>query len=58
MNYRDMTTALLLLSLAAMIATIFASLIPGARWQWLATAFVLLFAAAGCSNAADEREGR
>ena len=54
MTYRDLTKALLLLTLAATMATIFASLIPGAWWQWLAATIVLLFAAAGCSNAAEE----
>lgn len=51
MNYRDMTTALLLLSLAAMIATIFASLIPGAWWQWL---LAVTIAFIGLATASDD----
>lgn len=55
MTYRDLTKTLLLLCLAATIGLIFASAIPGAWWQWLAVAVLLLFAAAMASNAADER---
>ena len=53
MTYRTLATVLLLLSALAVIATIFAPLLPGAWWQWLLTAAVLVIAAAGASNAAD-----
>ena len=46
------TPTLLLLALAATVCAIFAPLVPGAWWQWLLAAAVLVFGAVA-SAAAD-----
>lgn len=56
MNYRNLTATLLLLALGFAICAIFASLLPGAWWQWLAGAALLVVAGAAASNVADEKE--
>ena len=49
----NLTNTLLLLFVAALVATVLSSEIPGAWWQWLATTIILI-CAAGMSEANDD----
>lgn len=49
----NLTNTLLLLFVAALVATVLASELPGAWWQWTLTALIL-FCAAGVSAANDD----
>lgn len=50
----NLTQTLLLLMLACTVGLIFADELPGAWWQWLLSAVILLVAAASASNASGE----
>ena len=52
--YRLTSHALLIAALACLLLLIWRPV--GSWWQWLLTAAVLVIAAAGFSNAADEQE--
>ena len=49
----NLTQTLLLLTLASTVGLIFADELPGAWWQWLLSAVILLVAAASASNASE-----
>lgn len=51
----ELSDILLLAFLASLIATILASEIPGAWWQWALTTIVLLLATAAAANGEDDR---